>query len=313
MPSTSQPSPTMEEQSVASSLDMSVVSDNAALLQAIRKINSFGAQLTKVKATYDQALGDMGETIYGMRVKLQSQEVEINNLRSLSGGGTAALFGESYSPPVSATLGPRDKQALAMEVMSMINLGQFATKTDLAHGLRDCAQKDPLGDVVRRSELADVVRRNVLKDYITVSQLALEDFVDHPHFASNMPSVPGDLQKRLVDLEQDVLKPGGAFSLMQDAFKDMQAAAKKGGTAVTIRGYTFKDVASTEAWANLLGPDIISYFVDMRLQLSLISTRLKTSEKFIQEQADARKAGYASHGVAKAIASFYVIYPETLF
>ena len=35
---------------------------------------------------------------------------------------------------------------------SMINVGQFATNTDLAHRLRNCAQKDPLGDVVRRSE-----------------------------------------------------------------------------------------------------------------------------------------------------------------
>ena len=308
LPSATQPAPKLEEHSVASSLDASAVSDNAALLQAIRKINAFGTQLTKVRAAHDQALVDLGETIYDMRVKLHAQEEEIKSLQQ-----TIALVGGGFAPQGTATLGPRDRQALANEVMSMINLGQFASKVDVSRGLRGCARNDQIADVVRRAELDDLVRVNVLKDYITSTQLALKDFVDHPYLAAHLPSVPADLTTRLIGLERDVLNPGGAFSLMQDAFKDMQAAAKKGGTAVTICGYTFKDVASTEAWATLLGPDIISYFVDMRLQLSLISTRLKTSEKFIQEQADARKAGYASHAVAKSIASFHVIYPETLF
>ena len=315
LPSPSKPPPQADEQSITRSLDMSVVSDNAALQEAIRKINSLGTQLAKVTTTYDQTLRDMGEAFYDMRIKLQAQEVELTNLRSLGGGGSASLFGGGLMPPGNATLSPRDKQALANEVMSMINVGQFSTKTESAQRLRDYVHKNQLSDLVRQRELADVVRVNVLSKYVTTTQLSdrVKDFVDHPYLLSNMPTVPTDLQARLVDLEKDVLKPGGAFSLMEDAFKDMQAAAKKGGTAVTIRGYTFKDVAATEAWASLLGPDIISYFVDMRLQLSLISTRLKTDEKFIQNQADARKAGYNSHEVAKAIASFYVIYPETLF
>jgi hypothetical protein len=303
-----------EEQSIASSNEMSSLSENAALQQALGKINSLATQLSKVKTTLDTSLVEMGEAVYGMRVKLHDQEIEINNLRALGAGGTASLFGGTSLPQTNLSLTPSDKQALAIEVMSMINMSQFSTKTEVTQRLVDYAKKADLTSLARRAELSDVVRASVLKDYITATQLGMKDFVDHAHFSSNMPAVPANLEDRLLDLEKDVLQPGGAFAIMQDTFKDMQAAAKRGGVSVTIRGYTFKDVVTTEAWANLLGSDIISYFlVDMRLQLSLISTRLKTSDKFIQEEADARKAGYASHTVAKAIASFHVTYPETIF
>ncbi len=53
--------------------------------------------------------------------------------------------------------------------------------------------------------------------------------------------------------------------------KDLQA--QKGGSVVTIGGYTFKEQYTTEAWTSLLSPgDNTKYFVDARMQHKALKT-----------------------------------------
>jgi hypothetical protein len=151
----------------------------------------------------------------------------------------------------------------------MINLASFATKTDLTR-------------FVKATDLPGLLPPPI--------------------------RLPPRLEDRLLSIEKEVLDPGGAFKRMEEALKDLQV--QKGGSTVTMGGYTFKDQYATEAWTRLLSPgDNVKYFVDARMQLEALKTRVKTTHNVITEEADARKAGYASHDDATTTATFTVPYP----
>ena len=87
-------------------------------------------------------------------------------------------------------------------------------------------------------------------DYVNHVELeqALEDRVSVP-----MGGGDGDMEveRRLLVLEHEILKPGGAFTKMESALKVLQS--RKAGSAVQAGPYTFKDVPSIMAWATALG------------------------------------------------------------
>ena len=63
-----------------------------------------------------------------------------------------------------------------------------------------------------------------------------------------------------------MLDPEGALKHMEEALKDLQA--QKGGSEVTIWGYTFKDQYAMEAWTSQLSPgDNTKYFINARMQI----------------------------------------------
>jgi hypothetical protein len=125
-------------------------------------------------------------------------------------------------------------------------------------------------------------------------------------------TIPVNLTHRLLALEREIIDPGCAFQRMNDAILELQAG--KDASAITIGGITFRDKKDTEAWARLLGGnDIAKYFVDARVQLGALHTRVKTTNEVIKSEANAKKAGYSCHDEAVTSASFQVIYPETIF
>ena len=89
---------------------------------------------------------------------------------------------------------------------------------------------------------------------------------------------------------------------------------QKAGSAVSAGGYTFKDSASTQAWALAIGePDLMRYCLDARQQLSMLATKVRLSEDIIKEAADAKKGGFSSPESAKVVTSFSIPYPETIY
>ena len=86
--------------------------------------------------------------------------------------------------------------------------------------------------------------------------------------------------------------------VMDVRLKDLQD--RKVGLAIHVAGYTFKDQTATDAWAITLGDDdVLHYFRDARAQLSDLSTRQKTSANIVQEEANAKKAGFPSAVAAR--------------
>jgi len=99
---------------------------------------------------------------------------------------------------------------------------------------------------------------------------------------------------------------------MEVRLKDIQD--RKVGSVVHVDTYTFKDQKAADAWALTLGDgDVLLYFRDARAQLSDLSIRQKTSAIIVQEEANAKKAGFPSAAAARIQTSFDITFPETIF
>ena len=148
-------------------------------------------------------------------------------------------------------------------------------------------------------------------DYVNRVELeqALEDSVSVP-----MGGGDGDMEveRRLLVLEHEILKPGGAFTKMESALKVLQS--RKAGSAVQAGPYTFKDAPSTMAWATALGePTLMRYFVDCRVLLASLKSQASTEASILQDEANAKKAGYNTATEASIASSFSITFPEAIF
>jgi hypothetical protein len=138
------------------------------------------------------------------------------------------------------------------------------------------------------------------------------DYSSHTELNAVASKIPDRLNQRLVGLEADVLKPGGAFAKLQADLKAMKEG--KVGDAIHIAGYTFKNGKSAEAWVKAIGVvDIERYCYDMYMQLSRLHTKERTSQQIVQDEANAIKGGYTSNEQAMVKASFEVRFPDSIF
>lgn len=189
-------------------------------------------------------------------------------------------------------------------------MGQYALKSDLP----DTRGFAKLTDVERYVDNR-YVTHSQLAEYRYVNRRELEDAISNisnitiPSGATDMDR---DLELRVHALELEVLRPGGAFAKMEETLKVIQS--RKAGSAVQAGPYSFKDAASTDAWAVSLGdPDIVRYFVDARMQLAALNTSQRTEASLLQEEANARKANFSSSATAKIATSFLITFPEAIF
>lgn len=143
-----------------------------------------------------------------------------------------------------------------------------------------------------------------------VTQQAVTDAIDaRLRGTQGSQGLPSGVEARLTELEKEVLRPGGALVVPQDKIQAMQH--QKAGSAVSDGGYTFEDIASTQAWAMAVGePDIMRYCLDACQQLAMLGTKIRLSEDIIKEAADARKGGFTSPESAKVVTSFTIEFPE---
>ena len=145
-------------------------------------------------------------------------------------------------------------------------------------------------------------------------EVELLSLVTHTQLQNSLPTpnvLPPNLEDRLRKLEIEITEPGGIIMAMEARLKDLQD--RKVGPVIHVDGYTFKDQKTTDIWALTLGgDDVIRYFRDARAQLSDLSTRQKSSASIVQEEANAKKAGFPS-AAARIQTSFDITFPETIF
>ena len=171
-----------DDLSSASSAVASTLPENALLAQqALSKINSLAGKFSRMKADTKAKDKDLGETIYNLRLQVHDQGKEITYLKALGGSGTASLFSDGLAPSLRApvSLSASDKENLANQVMSMINLASYATKADLT-------------DFARSSDLPDLVSTSVLSEYVTSRELRGMNLVDETRLSNSMPA-PNDV------------------------------------------------------------------------------------------------------------------------
>ena len=197
---------------------------------------------------------------------------------------------------ITSKLTPQDRAIIAGEVAGSLNLGSFAKAADL---------KVVMDNYVSATDFEARLKREV-------EGLSL---VTHTQLQNSLPTpnvLPPNLEDRLRKLEIEITEPGGIIMAMEARLKDLQD--RKVRSAIHVAGYTFKDQKTTDVWALTLGgDDVIRYFRDARAQLSDLSTRQKTSVSIVQEEANAKKAGFPSAAAARIQTSFDITFPETIF
>jgi hypothetical protein len=300
-----------------------MLSAEAALANVTDKLNALVSNFNDFKLETKLKDQDLGETIYQLRLQAHDQQSDLNSQRSeihelhrkLAGGGTGALFSGDFAPfggssEVPSPMILREKKTITEEIWGMINLSLYATKEDL----KNYATKEDLTGYAKQSELSQYVKSSVLVNYLTVEQLSDLNLVStkEAELMLKNPSTASDVEARLIKLEDEVFDPAGALHRLEEQYQEL--LSRKGSKSVTIGGVTFKDQHATHAWARMLpGSDVVKYFVDARLQLGALNTRLTTEEDIIKGEADAKKAGFDSHDGAITTASFSVTYPSTIF
>jgi len=154
--------------------------------------------------------------------------------------------------------------------------------------------------------------------------------INHSEFGSRLPSSLGDrlsslerdnilpgclaeqTRDRLAIVESDLMDSDGVVPKMKKMLSELRD--RKVGSAISIGRYTFRDQSATEAWAQTLGDsNLITYFCDCRLQLGLLQVGQVTANQILKEEADAAKAKYDSAASARAVISFAVTFPESMF
>ena len=289
---------------------LSTLSESALLQQAVSKLNELAGTVRVMKAENRRREASLGTTIMDLRRQVAAQQTEIEDLKMegvgdpLFGGGS--IGGGNYS------LTLRDRRIIAEEVAESMGMDSFVTRDDLSKEgkrLRDIF--DP-SRYVTHEELRrfDYVSNSRVRGMGFATQQEVTDAIDARLQGSR--GLPTNVEARLTLLEKEVLRPGGAFAVLQEKVQAMQQ--QKAGSAVSAGGYTFKDIASTQAWALAVGEaDLMRYCLDARQQLTMLGTKVRLSEDIIKEAADVRKGGVTSPESAKVVTSFTIEFPETIY
>ena len=288
-----------EAESVGSLVPSSVgglsnATESAQLAGLVMKFNAVATIVMDLRADARAKDASLTIVIKGLKAKIKEQRSQIKALttRLDQGRGTADLFGEfaPQNPDRSATMSARDRKIVAEEVASTLGLTNYVTHQELDgrryvnHSEFGSRLSSSLGD-----RLSSLERDNIL---------------------------PGCLAEqtrdRLAIVESDLMDSDGVVPKMKKMLSELRD--RKVGSAISIGGYTFRDQSATEAWAQTLGDgNLITYFCDCRLQLGLLQVGQVTANQILKEEADAAKAKYDSAASARAVISFAVTFPESMF
>ena len=251
---------------------------------------------------------DLGNVIYSLRVSEAAHAHEIQELRDTVEQLSLSPNSPSYSVPTHLT--GMDKEGIIAEVLKDMPLEEYARKSDL----EGYATRADLDMFVKFQDLTDYAKTTVLTGYVTSTQLDNMGFATSSDLQRAMENlgIPDRLMDRFINLEKQVMDPGGLLRALEDKVKEL--LTRKGGTEVTMGGTNFKNQQSTDAWASCLGDgEIVSFGYDMVVQVLGLTSNLSTSADVTKAKADAIKAGFTSIASAATTASFSLPYPETIF
>ena len=279
------------------------------------KVDLISRTMNKFKAETAAKDEDLGKIIYSLRVKLDTQERLLEDLRhsnqELEGMVHNPPSTYSHQGPSSGHLSSSDRESIANEVIALLDMSSYARKSDI----ESLATKTELGSYLKNGDMAEFAKVSLLSDYVSSTHLNNMNFVDKAELELAMTNlgIPERLLDRVVQLEREVNDPDGCIHRMEDTIKEL-LSTKRGGAGVSIGGISFKDEYAAEAWTQLLeGDDIYRYGYDMKLQILGLSSSAHSTSEVIKDMADANRAGFSSTAAALVKASFVVTLPESVF
>ena len=297
---------------------LSALAPEAELGALIDKVDMISRTFNIFKVDTKAKDRDLGDTIYTMRGKMERQQIALEDLRHSNRDLEIRINNLSFSQPSHpnpsippASLTTSDKEAIANEVVGLLNLGSYATKAEL----EPLATKSDLASYLKSTEVSQFARVSLLADYVSSTQLNNMNFVNKAgleHAMLNL-GIPDRLLERVVEMERELNEPDGAIRCLDDTLKEF-ASRKRGGAGVSIGGISFKDQFAAEAWTQMLeGEDVYRFGFDMKMQILGLASSAHSTSDVVKDMADANRAGFSSTGAAKVKASFVVSLPESVF